>query len=59
MQKGPTALGRPFSHKLFVYFAAYDIETQSIVPRDGPIGHIAEIGEGTRGKITHRRRLLC
>ena len=50
MQKGPTALGRPFPHKLFVYFAAHDIETQSIVPRDGPIGHIAEIGEGTRGK---------
>ena len=50
MQKGPTALGRPFPHELFVYFAAHDIETQSIVPRDGPIGHIAEIGEGTRGK---------
>ena len=50
MQKGPTALGRPFPHKLFVYFAAHDIETQLIVPQDGPIGHIAEIGEGTRGK---------
>ena len=43
-------MGRPFPHKLFVYFAAHDIETQLIVPQDGPIGHIAEIGEGTRGK---------
>ena len=41
MQKGPTALGRPFPHKLFVYFAAHDIETQSIVPRDGPISQRA------------------
>lgn len=31
MQKEPTALGRPFSHELFVYFAAHDIETRSII----------------------------
>ena len=57
--KGPTALGRPFPHKLLVYFAAHDIETQLIVPQDGPIGHIAGIGRGHARKITHRRRLLC
>ena len=59
MQKGTTALGRPFPHKLFVYFAAHDIETPPMVPRDGSIDHITEIVEDTQGKITHRRRLLC
>lgn len=58
-QKGPTALGRPFSHELFVYFAAHNVETPPMVPRDGSIDHIAEIREDTQGKITHRRRLLC
>ena len=58
MQKGPTALGRPFPHKLFVYFAAHDIETQSIVPRGWSNRPYSRNRRGHARKITHRR-LLC